>query len=227
MTTQLEYAESQTGVEHFLRVTLLSITQMKYASRELCPICCMQTFGGQAGKRIQGVAGSSGDGDMVDSTLGTQFALVTARELQTPSPARSSRSRVGIGGITEGITNYETLKQMHPPFRVNIAGVITEVTGLQPTTGGSGKMVRNIVLADEHGNQVTIKQLVTANDDEEVESQRKAVAYFVNGTKARNGEGAGSLWAYDDSVIKVVSSEPVVPGNARGCVVRDISILAE
>ena len=68
---------------------------------------------------------------------------------------------------------------------------------------------------------------MTANDDEEVESHRKAVAYFVSGSKARNGEEAGSLWAYDDSVIKVVSSEPVVPGNARGCVVRDISILAE
>ena len=88
-------------------------------------------------------------------------------------------------------------------------------------------MVRNIVLADEHGNQVTIKQLVSAEDDEEVQSQRKGVAYFVNGTKARNGDEAGSLWAYDDSVIKVASSEPVVLGHAHGRVATDISILPE
>ena len=187
----------------------------------------MQTFGGQVGRRIQGAAGSSGDVDVVDSTLGTQFALVKASEVHTPVPSRSSGSRVGIGGITAGITNFETLKQMHPPFRVNLEGVITEVSCVQPTTGGSGRMVRNVVLADAHGNQVTIKQLLTETEDEEVQSQRKAVAYFVNGTKGRNADEAGSLWAYEDSVIKVVSSELVVPGHALGRVVRDISILPE
>ena len=225
--TQLEYAMLQTGHEYVLRVDLYSITQMKGASRDVCPICTMQTFGGQAGKRIQGAARCAGDFDVVDSTLGTQFSVVKASDAHTPTPSRSARSRVGIGGITEGITNFAALKQMHPPFRVNLAGVITEVTGLQPTTRGSGSMVRNIVLADEHGNQVTIKQVVNTEDDEEIQSQRKGVAYFVNGIKARNGDEAGSLWAYDDSVIKVVSSEPVVLGHAHGCVATDISILPQ
>ena len=85
-------------------------------------------------------------------------------------------------------------------------------------------MVRNIVLADEHGNQVTIKQVVNTGDEEEVQSQRKGVAYFVNGTKARHGGEAGSLLAYDDSVIRVVSNEPVVLG---GCFATNISILPE
>ena len=222
--TQLEYAMLQTGQEFVIRVDLFSITQMRGSSRDVCPICTMQTFGGQVGKRIQGAARSAGDCDVVDSTLGTQFSVVKASDAHTPTPSRSARSRVGIGGITEGITNFAVLKQMHPPFRVNLAGVITEVTDLQPTTRGSGAMVRNIVLADEHGNQVTIKQVVNTGDDEEVQSQRRGVAYFVNGTKARHGDEAGSLWAYDDSVIKVVSNEPVVLG---GCFATDISILPQ
>ena len=222
--TQLEYAMSQTSDEYVLRIDLYSISQMKGASRDVCPICTMQTFGGQAGKRIQGVARGADDLDVVDSTLGTQFSIVKASDAHTPTPSRPAGARVGIGGITEGITNFATLKHMHPPFRVHLAGVITEVTSLQPTTRGTGSMVRNIVLADEHGNQVTIKQVVNAEDDEEVQSQRKGVAYFVNGTKARNGDEAGSLWAYDDSVIKVVSNEPVVLG---GCFATDISILPQ
>ena len=222
--TQLEYAMLQTGQDFVIRIDLFSITQMKGSSRDYCPICTMQTFGGQVGKRIQGAARSAGDCDVVDSTLGTQFSVVKASDAHTPTPSRSARSRVGIGGITEGITNFAVLKQMHPPFRVNLAGVITEVTDLQPTTRGSGAMVRNIVLADEHGNQVTIKQVVNTGDDEEVQSQRKGVAYFVNGTKARHGGEAGSLLAYDDSVIRVVSNEPVVLG---GCFATNISILPQ
>ena len=54
MKTQLENADEQTGVEFWLRIDMFSVTQMKSASGELCPICCMQTFRGQLGKRIQG-----------------------------------------------------------------------------------------------------------------------------------------------------------------------------
>ena len=225
MTTQLEDAEAQTGHEYLLRVDLFSIKQMKGASRTLCPICFMHTIGRQVGRHVKGGALCSGHPDVVDSTLGTQFTLVKASDVHTPTPSRSSSSRVGIGGITEGITNFAALKQMHPPFRVNLAGVITQVTGLQPTSKGNGLLMRNIELADEHGNQVTIKQLVNADGDEEVHSQRKGVAYFVTGTKARDGDEAGSLWAYEDSVIKVASSEPVVLSHAHGCVATHISVL--
>ena len=126
MTTQLEDAETQTGHEYLLRVDMFSIKQMKGASRTLCPICFMYTIGRQVGKHVKGGALCSGHLDVVDSTLGTQFTLVKASDVHTPTPSRrSSSSRVGIGGITEGITNFAALKQMHPPFRVNLAGVIT------------------------------------------------------------------------------------------------------
>ena len=125
----------------------------------------------------------------------------------------------------EGITNFAALQQMHPPFRANLAGVITKVTGLQPTSRDDGLLMRNIELTDEHGNQVTIKQLVNADGDEEVHSHRNGVVYFVSGTKARDGDDAGSLWAHEDSVIKVASSEPVVHSHAHGCIGTHIHIL--
>ena len=162
ITTQLENAQNQTGTDYCLQMDVFSISQMRGSSRELCPIGSMQTLAGSSVKRIQGVSSSSRDAAVVDSSFGTQFALVKASEVRTPRPSRSSGSRIGIGGITEGITNFETLRQLHPPFRVNLAGVIAEVSALQPTTSGSSKMVRNVVLSDPNGNQVTIKQLGTA-----------------------------------------------------------------
>ena len=78
-----------------------------------------------------------------------------------------------------------------------------------------------------HLRFVTIKQLGNATEDEEVKSQRKVVAYFVAGVKARNSDEAGSLWAYEDSFFKVGSVEQFVLGHALGRVVREIPILPE
>ena len=225
MTTQLEDAKAQSGHEYLLRVDLFSIKQMKGASRALCPICLLHTIGRQVGRHVTGAAHSSGDLGVVDSSLGTRFTLVRASDVHTPNPSRSPSSRVGIGGITKGITNFAALKQMHPPFRVNLAGVITKVTGLQPTSRDDNLLLRHIELTDEHGNQVTIKQLVNADGGAEVHKHRKGVAYFVCGTKARDNDEAGSLWAHEDSVIKVTSSEPVVHSHAHGCIGTHIHIL--
>ena len=56
----------------------------------------------------------------------------------------------------------------------------------------------------------------------EVQRQCNVVAYFVMGSKAWNGSEAGSLWAYEDSFIKVGSMAKFVPG----CM-KDVAILPE
>ena len=111
---------------------------------------------------------------------------------------------------------------MRPPFRINIAGVLADVSVVQPTIGGSGKPVRTLVLSDPSGCQVTIRQLGSAADDPEIQSGRHVVAYFVSGTKAWNGGEAGSLWTYEDSFIQVGSRAASVPSFTK-----EISILAE
>ena len=88
-------------------------------------------------------------------------------------------------------------------------------------------MVRNVVLSDPNGNQVTIKQLGTGTEDEEVQNQRKVVAYFVAGSKGRTSDEPGSLWAYEDSFVKVGAVEPFVLGHTLGRVGKEIYILPE
>ena len=185
----------------------------------------MQTLSASNVKRNQNNASASRDPNMVDSSLGTQFTLIKATDVKTPRPTLASGSRIGIGGRAEGITNFEDLKQLHPPFRVNLAGVIAEVSELNPTTSGSGKMVRNIVLSDPNGNHVTIKQLGTGTEDTEVQKQRNVVAYFVAATKGRTPDEPGTLWAYEDSFFKVGAVEPFFLGHKLGRVVNEISIL--
>ena len=109
-----------------------------------------------------------------------------------------------------------------PPFRANIAGVVADVSEVQPTVGGSGKFVRTLVLSDPNGCQVTIRQLGSAAEAVEVQRQRKVVAYFVTGSKAWKPGEAGSLWAYEDSFIKVGSR-----GNFAPSCIKEVHILAE
>ena len=138
--------------------------------------------------------------------------------MRTPGALRSASLRNSITGIGQ----FEVLGQLHPPFRVNIAGVVADVSEVQPTIGGSGKLVRTLVLSDPNGCQVTIRQLGSAVEDVEVQRRRNVVVYFVSGSKAWKPGEAGSLWAYEDSFIKVVSTAKSVPS----CI-KSVSILAE
>ena len=219
MLIQLEHAnEQEAAAEFWLRVELFSVNQLKFSAREQCPIGHIQTIPAATTRHNQAVAGSLRDVDMVDAAFGTQFTIVKASEVHTPGASRSASLRSSITGVS----NFEVLGQLHPPFRVNIAGVVADVSGVQPTVGGSGKLVRTLVLSDPNGFQVTIRQLGSAAEDVEVQRQRNVVAYFVSGSKAWKHGEAGSLWAYEDSIIKVGSTAKFVPS----CI-KEVPSLAE
>ena len=96
---QLEHAHEQTpGVEYWLRVDLFSINQMKNSPKELCPIGSIQTIPAVPAKRNQVVSGSSCDAAVVDVGYGTQFAIVKASEVHTPSASRTASLRSSITG---------------------------------------------------------------------------------------------------------------------------------
>ena len=59
-------------------------------------------------------------------------------------------------------------------------------------------------------------------EDSDVRPQRQVVAYFVTGRKAYKQGEAGSLWAYEDSFMKVSSTVMFVPNG-----VKEVSILPE
>ena len=217
--TQLEHANEQhRDVEMWLRVELFSINQMKNSPGEVCPLGAMQTIPAVNSKRHPAISGSSRDADMVDAARGTQFTIVKATEVRTPDPSGSLSLRSSITGIS----NFALLEQLHPPFRVNIAGVVTDVSEIQPTVGGSGKLLRTLVIADPNGCYVTIRQLGSAAEDVEVQRQRNIVAYFISGSKAWKLGEAGSLWAYEDSFIKVGSTANFVPS----CI-KEVQMLPE
>ena len=191
---------------------------MKNSPVDLCPIGAIQTIPASNFKRNQVGAGSSRNPDMVDAAFGTQFTIVKANAVLTPVSSTASSLRSSITGVS----NFEVLGQLHPPFRVNIAGVVVDISELQPTVGGSGKLVRTLTLSDPSGCQVSIRQLGSAPGDVEIQPQSHVVVYFVSGTKAWKAGEAGSLWAYEDSFIKVGSMAQFVPG----CM-KDVAILPE
>ena len=78
------------------------------------------------------------------------------------------------------------------------------------------------MLQDPKGCQVTIRQLGNGAEDKEIQRLRNVVVYFVSGSKAWKAGEAGSLWAYEDSFVKVGSTVMFIPK----CI-RDIPILAE
>ena len=121
-----------------------------------------------------------------------------------------------------GVCHFEVLGQLHPPFRVNIAGIVADVSDVQPTTGGSGRIFRTLVLSDTNGCRVTIRQLGSGALDVDVQRQRNVVVYFASGNKAWKPGEAGSLWAYEDSFIQVGSMAHFVPS----CI-KDVAILSE
>ena len=83
-------------------------------------------------------------------------------------------------------------------------------------------MLRTLVLSDPNGCQVTIKQLGCGAEDVEVQRQRHVVLYFVSGQKAYRPGEAGSLWAFEDSFLKVDSMAKSVPIR-----VKEVPILAD
>ena len=205
--------EKNPDVKLCLRVDFFDIAEMKSAPPDVCPLGVMHTI-----PAVKSVAGDAPDAETVDAAFGTQFTIVKASEVHTPDPSGSPSLRSSITGVS----NFEVLGQLHPPFRVNIAGVVTDVSEVQPTVGGSGKLVRTLVLSDPNGCQVTIRQLGSAAEDVEVQRQRNVVAYFISGSKAWKPGEAGSLWAYEDSFIKVGSTAKVVPS----CM-KDVPILPD
>ena len=69
---------------------------------------------------------------------------------------------------------------------------------------------------------MTIRQLGSGAEDTEVQRLRKVVVYYVSGSKAWKPGEAGSLWAYEDSFIKVGSTAKFVPSYFK-----EVPILAE
>ena len=67
-------------------------------------------------------------------------------------------------------------------------------------------LVRTLVLADPTGCYVKIRQMGSVIDDVDVQRERHVVAYFISGCKACKTGEDGSLWAYEDSFIKVSST---------------------
>ena len=217
--TQIEHAsEQEPDAEFWLRVELFSINYMQGSVGELCPIGVMQTIHAANVKRNSVATSCSRDVGMVDASLGTQFKIVKANEVQTPDMLRSASLRSSITGVTD----FEALGQLHPPFRTNIAGVVVKVSDVQPTVGGSGKPVRTLVLSDPKGYHITIRQLGSSAEDMEICRQRHIVVYFATGRKAWKQGEDGSLWAYEDSYVKVSSLAKFVPQ-----LVKEVSIKAE
>ena len=109
---------------------------------------------------------------------------------------------------------------MRPPFRVNIAGVVVDVGMTQPSVGGTGKSVRTIVLQDPTGAQVSIRQLGSGAEETDIQPRHRIVVFFVTGKgEYRSGE-PGSLWAYEDSYIKMGEFALLPPVETRDIPIR-------
>ena len=205
---QLEKAnEAPDSNTRWLRVELFSISQMRGSQPDICPIGAIQTIPPAKSKGNPAPTSSPRNPEVVDAAFGTQFTIVQEKDVKTEDPKAERR----LASSTKGIIDFEVLAQLRPPFRVNITGVVVDVSTLQPTVGGSGRPIRTLTLSDPNGCQISIRQLGSTADDPEIQRQREVVAYFVSGTKAWNGGEAGSLWTYEDSYIKVVCDDASVP----------------
>ena len=86
----------------------------------------------------------------------------------------------------------------------------------------SGKPIRTLVLQDSNGCQVAIKQLGHGAEDASIKPLHEVMVYFASGSKAWKSGEMGSLWAYDDSLIKLGSTVTSIPR-----AIKDVVILAE
>ena len=214
LLNQLESANDAT----WLRLEVFSIYQLKNSPKELCPIGALQTIPANKDKRNQVTPSAALDDDLVDGTFGTAFRLVKASEANTPECAGGFLP--SLRNSLDGVSYFDALADLHPPFRINISGIVAEISDLQPSLSGSGKNVRTIVLSDPNGAQVSIKQLGCGAEDLELQQQQHIVMFFVSGVAAYKPGEAGSLWAYDDSLLKIASMANSVPVR-----VKEVSIL--
>ena len=65
-------------------------------------------------------------------------------------------------------------------LRINLAGIVAEVSDVQPSLSGSGKALRTLVLSDPYGVQVSIKRLGCGAEDLEIQPQQHIVLFFVS-----------------------------------------------
>ena len=145
----------------------------------------MQTLPASAAKHQRPGSSSGTDGDTLDATCGTHFELVKAADECTPSALSSWVVRNSV----EGLAYLEAVGALHPPFRVNRAGTVAEVSGAQPTVGGSGKPIRTLVVVDAKGCHANLRQLGSGAEDKDVHPGCKLVVYFLSGRKAlKEGE---------------------------------------
>ena len=156
LVNQIDRARSEeSGNELHSRVELFSINQLAGSSPQLCPIGAMQTLPAVLGKQKQSSSRRCIGEDTIDATSGTNFELVQASDVHTPCVS----APVVVQNSVSGVAHLEALGSLHPPFRINIAGVVVEVGNPQPTVGGSGKPMRTRVISDAKGCYVTVRQL--------------------------------------------------------------------
>ena len=80
----------------------------------------MQTLPAILGKQKQLHIMSSVGDDTIDATNGTIFEVVEASDLHTPSVS----APVVVRNSVSGVAHLEALGSLHPPFRINVAGVV-------------------------------------------------------------------------------------------------------
>ena len=151
----------------------------------------------------------------VDAARGTQFSLVSASAVRTPSSMNLPSLQYSISGSA---TTSPLVRCGHH-FVSNVAGVVGEVSDAQFSTGGTGKLVRSFVLVDPSGSFITIRQFGSGADDPEIQRQRTVVVYFATGMAPRTSGQPGSLWAYEDSYIKVVGQARFIPNYVKEVVI--------
>ena len=119
MKKQLEHANEQTGIDLWLRIDLISVTQMKSASGELYPICCMKTFTEQLGTRIQGapLARSLRDRSMLAAAL-TLLQRDLENQLWVVDFARLSATCCDLRDLT---SEYLRLAAEHEELLADVA----------------------------------------------------------------------------------------------------------
>ena len=221
MLVQLEQCNSANihGM-YWLRVELFGMSPMKNCLRDVCPIGTIGTVNAAKGKRPP--AGSicteeNAPSTIVDLTVGTRFSIVPGSEIETPSPTRM----VGFSSSITGISNFLLLETLHPPFCVNLSGIIVDVSEVRTTVRNNPKCMRTLQLSDVNGCRVVLHQLGSPVEDADVQRARHVIAYFVCGSKAKKPGDGGALWAFEDTYLKIGRMASTVPDCVKEVVIPD------
>ena len=71
--------------------------------------------------------------------------------------------------------------------------------------------MRTVTIADPAGRQLEVKQLGAAAEDPNVRPRARVIIFFLTAQKAWKSGENGSMWAYEDSVTKVVGKAGTLP----------------